>query len=99
VARHGAAEEARHDALPGLHVTDDLAAVGQANEQAPLVDLRLQGDERRRALGVEKRTLVVDEVEAAVAADARELQFDRVDGGEPQRLDRCDREPDDPRDG
>jgi hypothetical protein len=62
-------------------------------------ELGPHGEQRRNALAVQKRALVVDEVEATVAQDAGELELDRVDGGETQRLDGCDREPDDPRDG
>ena len=64
--------------------------VGKAQLQAPVVRLGANGQQRRHALRVEERTLVVDQVVAAVAADAGELELDRVDRRQPQRLDGCE---------
>jgi hypothetical protein len=93
---HRAAEEARHDALAELDVSDDLAAVGEPKQWVPVDELGPHGEQRRNALPVQERPFIVDEVEATVAPDAGELELDRVDGRETQRLDGCDREPDDP---
>ena len=93
------AEEARHDAVSELHVTGHLPAVGKAQLQVPVFGLGTHGQQRRYALRVEERTLLVDQVVAAVATDAGELELDRVDRRQPQRLDGCERQPGDPRDG
>jgi hypothetical protein len=96
---HRAAEEARHDALAELDVSDDLAAVGEPKQWVPVDELGPHGEQRRNALPVQERPFIVDEVEATVAPDAGELELDRVDGRETERLDGCDRQPDDLRDG
>jgi len=82
-----------------LRVTTDASLTSVADERTFFVELRTDGEQGGNTLSVEERPLVVHEVEATVAPDARELELDRVDGGETQRLDGCDREPDDPRDG
>ena len=55
---------------PSSHVTVDVAAVRETKEQPPVARARPDGEQARHALRVDERTLVVDEVEAPVAADA-----------------------------
>src|SRR6185436_9167797 len=88
-----------HDPRAELHVPDDLTSVGEAKEWPPVVELCTDGKQGRNTLRVEERAFVVDEVEAAIATDAGELEVHRVDRGQSQRLDGRDRDPDDLRYG
>jgi len=98
-SRDEASVEARLHRLPRDDIALDDAALGEAKAQPPVVDFGPDGDQRRRALGGRERARLVDEIEATVAADAGRIELDRVDGDEPEPLDRCDGEPGDARNG
>jgi hypothetical protein len=87
--------EARLDGLAQLDVALDDRTVGEAEGEASVGHLRPNRQQSWRTLGVRQGAVVVDQVEAAVAADAGPLELDRLDRGESQPLDGSDRQPGD----
>ena len=63
-ARHRATVEARLDAFPRLDSPSTTVPSGKSQQQPPVLDGGLHGEQTRHALGVDQPAVLVDDVEA-----------------------------------